>query len=174
MNQPTYTQGPWRISTDYREPAVIAEIYTSGVAHLMIVPAKENALGDIVADAKVISAAPDLLEACISMIRWCDKNPPAGDALFFVSMAREAIAKALSPSYEQGRGQSATTLCTQSCEWVCDDDESMPDTWHGSCGARWSFIEGDPEENRMRFCPECGKPVSVRSNKENGATRWKK
>jgi hypothetical protein len=97
-SQPTYTQGPWNISTDPDEPEVIAELCTSGLAHFLIVPTVENALGDIAADARVVAAAPDLLRACIALVNWCDKNPPAGEALYFVAMAREAIAKALTPN----------------------------------------------------------------------------
>lgn len=97
-SQPTYTQGPWNISTDADAPEVIAELCTSGLAHFLIVPTEENALGDIAADARVVAAAPDLLGACIALVNWCDKNPPAGEALHFVAMAREAIAKALTPN----------------------------------------------------------------------------
>jgi hypothetical protein len=101
-SQPTYTQGPWNISTDPDEPEVIAELCTSGLARFLIVPTGENALGDIEADARVVAAAPDLLRACIALVNWCDKNPPAGEALYFVAMAREAIAKALTPN-DQGQ-----------------------------------------------------------------------
>ncbi len=99
-SQPTYTQGPWNISTDPDEPEVIASLCTSGLAHFLIVPTGENALGDIAADAQVVAAAPDLLRACIALVNWCDKNPPAGEALYFVAMAREAIAKAMTPNVE--------------------------------------------------------------------------
>ncbi|MFA7290912.1 MAG: hypothetical protein WC023_01565 [Rhodocyclaceae bacterium] len=46
------------------------------------------------ANARLICAAPELLEACAALVEWCDKNPPAGEALYFVQMARAAIAKA--------------------------------------------------------------------------------
>ena len=107
MNSPpTYTQGPWNISTDADEPEVIAELCTSGLGHFLIVPTGENALGDIAADARVVAAAPDLLRACIALVNWCDKNPPAGEALYFVAMAREAIAKALTHNVEISGGAS--------------------------------------------------------------------
>ena len=44
--------------------------------------------------ARLICAVPDLLAVCISLVKWCDKNPPAGDALYFVHQARLAIVKA--------------------------------------------------------------------------------
>lgn len=42
------------------------------------------------------------------------------------------------------------------CEWRQDDDVFMPGTWDGACGAKWTFTEGGPVDNEMRFCPECG------------------
>jgi hypothetical protein len=58
-------------------------------------PAKNELDWDeAVANLRIISAAPELLEACRALIDWCDQNPPAGDALFFVKKAREAVAKA--------------------------------------------------------------------------------
>lgn len=42
------------------------------------------------------------------------------------------------------------------CTWTQVDDEHTPDTWQGSCGAVWSFIEGGPADNGQRFCPKCG------------------
>lgn len=32
------------------------------------------------------------LQACRAIVKWCDKNPPAGDALWCVQLARQAIA----------------------------------------------------------------------------------
>jgi hypothetical protein len=42
------------------------------------------------------------------------------------------------------------------CTWTQVDDEHTPDTWQGSCGAVWSFIDGGPADNGQRFCPKCG------------------
>ena len=47
------------------------------------------------------------------------------------------------------------------CLWSCDDDENMPGTWDGACGAKWTFTDGGPIENDLRYCPQCGKPVIV-------------
>ena len=52
--------------------------------------------GEIMANARLIAAAPELLEVCQQLVAWCDKNPPAGEALYFVQLAREAVAKATS------------------------------------------------------------------------------
>jgi hypothetical protein len=45
------------------------------------------------------------------------------------------------------------------CTWTKSNDPNMPDTYEATCGAVWSFTEGGPVENNMRFCPECGKPA---------------
>ena len=46
------------------------------------------------------------------------------------------------------------------CEWKPDDSESG--TWASGCGELWSFIDGGPTENRVRFCHGCGRPVVVK------------
>ena len=50
------------------------------------------------------------------------------------------------------------------CEWFEDDDG-----WHGSCGKEWEFIYDGPKENGLKFCMNCGKPVTVEdSESDNG------
>lgn len=44
------------------------------------------------------------------------------------------------------------------CEW--DIDEGI-DLWGADCGVSWTFIEGGPAENKLRHCPNCGKPVAL-------------
>jgi hypothetical protein len=45
------------------------------------------------------------------------------------------------------------------CEWRIDDDESG--TWSASCGLFWSFDEGTPTENGMKYCPKCGRELEA-------------
>lgn len=40
------------------------------------------------------------------------------------------------------------------CLWVEDDFEGY---WVGSCGVKWGYEDGSPRENKMNFCPQCGK-----------------
>ena len=47
------------------------------------------------------------------------------------------------------------------CTWTQDPDFEMGDTYDSSCGEKWSFIDGGPTENRVRFCQGCGKPVKL-------------
>lgn len=45
------------------------------------------------------------------------------------------------------------------CTWKRHDDTNMPDTWEADCGAMWTFAEGGPKANDMKFCPNCGEPI---------------
>jgi hypothetical protein len=48
---------------------------------------------------------------------------------------------------------------TEACKWTFDDEES--NTWASGCGELWSFIDGGPAENRVKYCHGCGKPVEI-------------
>jgi hypothetical protein len=65
--------------------------------------------------------------------------------------------------YEQGRlaerdPRSHTTPPAQPapCTWTKSNDPNMPDTFDSNCGVVWTFTEGGPGENNVRFCPGCG------------------
>jgi hypothetical protein len=48
------------------------------------------------------------------------------------------------------------------CEWREEDPYGeMSGTYASACGELWSFIDGGPTENNVRFCHGCGKPVDV-------------
>jgi hypothetical protein len=73
-------------------------------------------------------------------------------------------------SYEQG-GVFQTPLYTTppaqpaACTWSQVDDEHTPDTWEADCGAMWTFTDGGPADNDMKFCPKCGKHVEQEGSK---------
>jgi hypothetical protein len=49
-----------------------------------------------------------------------------------------------------------------SCEWREDDPwGAMPGTYESACGELWTFTEGGAKENGVKFCHNCGKPVTV-------------
>ena len=54
---------------------------------------------------------------------------------------------------------------TETCAWRHDGDG----TWEASCGEAWTFIDGGPHENSVRFCQGCGRPVRVTDDDE-----WRK
>lgn len=45
----------------------------------------------------------------------------------------------------------------ETCTWK--DIQYDSDTWETDCGELWCLYEGTPEENRMKFCPYCGKKI---------------
>jgi hypothetical protein len=47
------------------------------------------------------------------------------------------------------------------CTWTKSNDPSMPDTFDATCGVVWTFTDGGPVENDVRFCPGCGAAVNV-------------
>ncbi len=47
----------------------------------------------------------------------------------------------------------------EQCTWTQSEDPHIPDTWEANCGAIWTFTEGGPKDNGMKFCPNCGKPT---------------
>lgn len=43
------------------------------------------------------------------------------------------------------------------CIWSTDSDG----IWLGDCGVTWQFFDDGPNENGLKYCPSCGKKVSV-------------
>lgn len=63
------------------------------------------------------------------------------------------------PFQRHARQQEAEeSRCTWSLPTLPD---ALAGIWHSSCGATWSFVEGGPEQNGVRYCQGCGKPVGV-------------
>ncbi|MFN0314766.1 MAG: hypothetical protein ACKVQA_07000 [Burkholderiales bacterium] len=44
------------------------------------------------------------------------------------------------------------------CAWTQDEIDGG---WDGACGASWVFENEGPVENKMKFCPSCGKPLRL-------------
>ena len=61
--------------------------------------------------------------------------------------------------------QDATPHCT----WTPDNDPNAPGTYHSACGVAWTFTEGGPADNDVRFCMGCGAAVQE-SNHHKGLT----
>ena len=43
-----------------------------------------------------------------------------------------------------------------SCEWTYDDGH---DFWETECGEAFEFRTGTPKDNKMAFCPFCGRTI---------------
>jgi len=46
----------------------------------------------------------------------------------------------------------------KTCLWSQDN---FCDYWDTSCGNRFILLEGDPLENKMKFCPYCGAYIKL-------------
>jgi hypothetical protein len=44
------------------------------------------------------------------------------------------------------------------CEWECDEDDY---SWASSCGEKYCFTEGGPEDNGHKFCHGCGHELKI-------------
>lgn len=42
------------------------------------------------------------------------------------------------------------------CAWQREDDDHMPGTWRSDCGVMWTFTDGSPVDNDMKYCCGCG------------------
>jgi len=51
----------------------------------------------------------------------------------------------------------------ETCKWTFDID-TFSDTiqpWHTECKQAYCFNEGGPEDNKLNYCPYCGKEIEV-------------
>lgn len=93
MNTNKHTPGPW-IAKRVRDSETNGDLDIDSVDGYHIAESIGGLDdGEEEANARLIAAAPDLLHACAAIVEWCDKNPPAGDALYCINQARAAIAK---------------------------------------------------------------------------------
>jgi hypothetical protein len=104
------------------------------------------------------------LEAKLSEAEKQEKGEPVAymrkDMLQKASQA--AVLCEVSPDQRQDRIGIYTKpqpLDRGCCAWKQHNDTNMPDTWEADCGAMWTFNEGGPKANDMKFCPNCGKPT---------------
>lgn len=51
------------------------------------------------------------------------------------------------------------------CTWTPDADPNAPGTFHSACGVAWTFTEGGPADNDVRFCMGCGCTVKEAAGK---------
>lgn len=61
------------------------------------------------------------------------------------------------------RAMNAMAERETSCVWSYDDIDNK---WDGECGAAWTFEYDGPRENKMAFCPSCGRSVVIREAKK--------
>lgn len=56
------------------------------------------------------------------------------------------------------------TIDKKTCLWSQESLDS--DCWNTSCGDAFAINEGTPKENKMIFCPYCGKRIKQEAAKE--------
>jgi hypothetical protein len=99
-------------------------------------------------------AQPTLVQEPESFEQWNAKQHGDPEEIGFLQALRIAYCA----------GQDSVTKTTPpaqpaACTWSQVDDEHTPDTWEADCGAVWTFTEGGPADNDMKFCTKCGKHV---------------
>ena len=52
---------------------------------------------------------------------------------------------------------------TQACQWKYCESEC---SWDTQCGNKYQFMNDGPKENDYKFCPGCGKPVTLAGDKQ--------
>ena len=78
------------------------------------------------------------------------------------------LAKANHAREVLSRAQAAPAVgAPDACVWTPDTDYET-DIHYSACGEAWSFIEGGPKENKVRFCQGCGKPVKLAASPKIG------
>lgn len=60
-------------------------------------------------------------------------------------------------TYLPVRGAEMEAPHPYTCTWKTVDEDN--NVWGGECGSDWMLDEGTPEENDMKFCPNCGRPL---------------
>jgi hypothetical protein len=91
------------------------------------------------------------VEKALGRDRCCDECDEELNELH-----EESIERAVQALEHKGDG---------SCEWTY---EINPDEMAGyltGCSGCWLLVEGDIEENQMKFCPYCGKPITLPAEK---------
>lgn len=68
----------------------------------------------------------------------------------------------IQPQYDIATDALTTSEEGGVCEWTVDKQYECDDMWSSSCGEDWTFTTGGPSENGIKFCHNCGKPISLR------------
>jgi hypothetical protein len=74
--------------------------------------------------AVVLDEQTNALEACRAIVKWCDENPPAGEALWCVQLARRAIAAQSAPAAKAGEPTYASSQATNCAQ--CGEHKHTP------------------------------------------------
>lgn len=113
------------------------------------------------AAAEGVPADSVALAACRAVVEWCDKNPPAGSALWCVNLCRFAIAKA--PAFSPVAASEPSLAMVGAQAGAVPAREYTDGRWHHGNGylcmgtlrvARADFDTNPPEEFQTAFFEE--------------------
>ena len=89
-----YTPGPWTIEGSSRRQIVTVHCIVAITLHISNDPGGPESQDEAEANARLIAAAPELLEALRQLLMWCDAPGVAVKPGYVADCARAAIAKA--------------------------------------------------------------------------------
>ena len=92
-----HTPGPWRLkiySNDFFTDYILANTCTTKLPYICKVGGHHTQKSQKLANARLISAAPDLLAACELLYERMAEDEPLSTDLTYMRMAAAAIAKA--------------------------------------------------------------------------------
>ena len=79
----------------------------------------------------------------------------------------EWLEEAQSPEEPGAFAVFTAAQAQDACNWsLMDEDNGV---WESACGEAWTFIDGGPQDNNVRFCQGCGKPVAIAAQKGDAA-----
>lgn len=114
-------------------------------------PAAKDAVSAEPVNAELVKALKKLLEQYDELAEEDNSGWILAGELAKANHAREVLSRA----------QAAPVVgAHDACVWTQDTDYET-DVHYSACGEAWSFIEGGPKENKVRFCQGCGKPVKL-------------
>ena len=118
----------------------------------------DGAVRDVAALASAVRDIPDRIKAL------------GGQRFAYVKLS-EVIDTIYAHASQPAAPVAPAAVAVPDCEWCQDDDVHLPGTWDGACGAKWTFTDGGPKENDVRFCMKCGGHVLLAaSQREGGGT----
>jgi hypothetical protein len=71
--------------------------------------------------------------------------------------AKHRVSHEASPTARRGTMPFGDETCT----WQEDENNA----WETSCGNIFEFFNDGPKQNKFKFCPYCGRPISSRRYK---------
>ncbi|MGC6231996.1 hypothetical protein VU677_14760 [Hafnia paralvei] len=94
-------------------------------------------------DEYACCVAADMWNACRAEMLKAQQNEPQ-------NIPENIPAQPVSEPYKLAKSPEA-------CTWISDGEG----LWLGDCGLTWTFFDDGPNENGLKYCPSCGKKVSI-------------